>query len=118
MKSLQSGLMKLRTECIDIVLLVKYKLRAFFCLKLVIDNSLCTIYKYVVMLFYIFFLGGDGSRKKRYVTNRGLSNQALQAVTWGIGGQNARFFCYVLLERSQNYTFYVGNMNRFQPVFP
>ena len=62
--------MKLRTACIDIVLLV----------KLVIDDSLCTLYKHVVMLFYIFSLGGRGSRKKRYVTKKEVSNQVLQAV--------------------------------------
>ena len=56
MKSFQSGLMKLRTACIDIVLLLKYiSPRAFFCLKLVIDDSLCTLYKHVVM-----FLGEGG----------------------------------------------------------
>ena len=56
-KSFQSSPMKLRTELIDIVLLVNISLRAFFCLKLVLDDSLCTLYKHVVMLFYIFFLG-------------------------------------------------------------
>ena len=48
------------------------------------NDSLCTLYKYV-MLFYIFFLGGGkgGSRKNRYVTKSMLSNsiQALQVVT-------------------------------------
>ena len=48
------------------------------------NDSLCTLYKYVT-LFYIFFLGGGegGSRKNRYVTKRRLPNssQALQAVT-------------------------------------
>ena len=63
MKSFQSGLMKLRTECIDTVLLVKYHLRPFFSLKLVIDDSLCTLYKHAVMLFYIFFLGVGGLAK-------------------------------------------------------
>ena len=57
MKLFQYGLMKLRTECIDIVLLVKYQIRDFLCLRLVIDDSLCTLYKHVVMLFYIFVLG-------------------------------------------------------------
>ena len=60
-------------------------LSVFFCLKLVIDDSLCTLYKHVAMLFYfIFFLWGEGrgwggkeSRKKRYLTKRGVSNQAL-----------------------------------------
>ena len=35
------------------------------------------------MLFYVFSLGGRGSRKKRYVTKKGVSNQVLQAVAEG-----------------------------------
>ena len=57
MKSFQSSPMKLRTERIDIVLLVNISLRAFFNLKLVLDDSLCTLYKHVVMLFFFFSWG-------------------------------------------------------------
>ena len=54
MKSFQSALIKLTIECFEIV---NISLRASFCLKLVIDDSSCTLYKHVVMLFYIFSWG-------------------------------------------------------------
>ena len=79
-------------------------LRAF-CLKLVIDDSLCSLYKHVVMLFYIFFLGGGGglvnspSRKKRYVTKRGYQIKRYRPLNRGVGGHNAQFFRYVLIEQ-------------------
>ena len=74
-------------------------LRAF-CLKLVIDDSFCTLYKHVVMLFYIFFLGGEeGSRKKRYVTKRGYQIKRYRPLNRGVGGHNAQFFRYVLIEQ-------------------
>ena len=60
MKSFQSALIKLTIECFEIV---NISFRASFCLQLVIDDSSCTLYKHVVMLFYIFFLGGRGSQK-------------------------------------------------------
>ena len=53
--------------------------------------------------FIFFFLEGRGSRKRRFVTKKLVSNQALQAVTEGVGGggsgQNSQYFRYVLIER-------------------
>ena len=61
----------------------------------------CVLFINMLSCYFIFFLGG-GSRKKRYVTKRGYQIKRYRPSHRGIGGQNAQFFCYLLIEQPLN----------------
>ena len=61
MMSFRTGLIKLNV--LTLFYELNISLRAFFCLKLIVDDSLCTLCKHVVMLFYISFFGEEGFLK-------------------------------------------------------
>ena len=84
MMSFRSGLIKLNV--LTLFYELNISLRAVFCLKLIVDDSLCTLCKHVVMLFYISFLGEEGLVKNV------IKSSAAGRYMGGIGGSKCSIF--------------------------